>query len=215
MLFKDIQATIEIDLRKSIDELWNSVDKDGRWGVNKSRKENLAISFPENTDEEMKFYELYRQIIIGNRLIPKDYSELKKDIDKLFLCKKDGKIIAGAAIKIQDNKTILFLNASNHEFLKYQPNNLLYWSIIKWAKENDFSIFDLGGYQLNAENGSKLYEINKFKLRWGGEIKKYYIYDKNPFYIIGRKVIRNFPRIKKIREEIKFRDWEKKHDFKN
>lgn len=211
MLFKDIQATIEIDLKKSVDELWNNVDKDGRWGVNRARKENLTISFSENSDDEINFYELYKQTIISNRLIPKDYSELKKDIDKLFLCKKEGKIIAGAAIKIQDKKTILFLNASNPEFLKYQPNNLLYWEIIRWSKENGFAIFDLGGYQLNTEKGSKLYEINKFKLRWGGEIRKYYIYDENPFYILGRKIIRNFPRIKKIREGIKFKAWGKKH----
>lgn len=211
MLFKDIRATIEINLKKSIDELWENIDKDGRWGVNKARKENLIVSFSLNNNDETEFYKLYKQTIIGNRLIPKDYSELKKGIDKLFLCKKEGRIIAGAAVKIEGDKIILFLNASSHEFLKYQPNNLLYWEIIKWSRENGFSIFDLGGYQLNTERGSKLYEINKFKLRWGGEIKKYYIYDKNPFYILGRKIIRNFPMIKKLREEIKFKKWEKEN----
>lgn len=212
MIFKDIQATIEIDLSKNIDELWNNVDKDGRWGVNKARREKLAISLAANNEEEKEFYKLYLETIIWNRLIPKDYSELKEDIGKLFLCKKEGKIIAGAAIKIKGNKTILFLNASSREFLKFQPNNLLYWAMIRWSKERGFSVFDLGGYQLNAKKGSKLYEVNKFKLRWGGKIKEYYVYSNNFFYILGRKIIRNFPKIKKLREEIKFRKWEKKNE---
>ena len=214
MKFKDIQATIEIDLSKSIEELWNNVDKEGRWGVNKARKENLIVEFPENSDEEEEFYKLYRETIIWNRLIPKDYSELKKEIGKLFLCKREGKIIAGAAIKIKENKTILFLNASNHEFLKFQPNNLLYWTIIRWSKDNGFSVFDLGGYQLNAKKGSKLYEVNRFKLRWGGEIKKYHVYSSNPLQILGRNIIRNSPKIKKIREEIKFKKWKRKNAAK-
>ena len=143
-------------------------------------------------------------------LVPKDYEELKNETTKLFLCIKEGKIIAGAAIKIRENRTILFLNASNHEFLKFQPNNLLYWHIVEWSKRNNYQIFDLGGYQLKAKEGSKLYEINKFKERWGGEIKRYYIYSKNPLYIIGRRIIRNFPKIKRARENIKFSRWKKK-----
>ena len=209
MLFRDIQATIEIDLGKDLEELWGCVDKDGRWGVNKARKENLEIDFANSEEEIKEFYDLYKETMVYSKLVPKSFVELKKDIDKLFLCKKDGKIIAGAAVKLRDSKTILFLNASNHEYLKYQPNNLLYWSIIEWSKNNGYKIYDLGGYQLNAKIGSKLYEINKFKKRWGGKIKIYYVRSNNPFYILGRKIIRNSPKIKKLREEIKFRKWEK------
>lgn len=123
----------------------------------------------------------------------------------MFGCFFENKMIAGAVIKIGEDRITLFLNASEHEHLKYQPNNLLYWSIIKWGKENKFKIFDLGGYQLNAKEGAKLYEINRFKLRWGGKIVEYPVYSKNPFYIMGRKTIRNVPFIKKVRDELKIK----------
>jgi lipid II:glycine glycyltransferase (peptidoglycan interpeptide bridge formation enzyme) len=105
---------------------------------------------------------------------------------------------------IENNRKIeLFLNASDINALKFQPNNLLYWEIIEYGKKNNFAIFDLGGYQSGAKPGNKLYEINRFKERWGGKIVQYDIYSKNLLYIIGRKIIRNFYFIKKIRDKIK------------
>ena len=113
MIFKDIQGTIEIDLNKSLEELWKNADKDARWGVNKARKEGLKIDFPQDESEKNYFYNLYKDTMVWNRLVPKKKEELNKKISKLFLCKKQGEIVAGAAIEIKDNKTILFLNASN------------------------------------------------------------------------------------------------------
>lgn len=140
--------------------------------------------------------------------MPLNIEEVKEG--KLFVCIFEGKIIAGAVVKINE-KVTLFLNASKHDYLKFQPNNLLYWSIIKWGKENKFGIFDLGGYQAGAKPGEKLYDINRFKLRWGGEIKNYNIYSWNIFYILGRKIIRNFPWIKEKRDKIKM--WVNKEKF--
>ena len=48
---------------------------------------------------------------------------------------------------------------------------------------------------------NKLYQINKFKSRWGGEIVEQPIYFKNPIKVLGRKTIRNVHFIKKIRDQ--------------
>lgn len=201
--FKDKRATIEIDLSKSLEELWNSLDKDAKWGVKKAEKSGLNVKIIEDEMGWKDFYEIYKKTCLYGKIVPRDMDEIK--IGKLLGCFFEGKMIAGAVIKINADRVTLFLNASEHEHLKYQPNNLLYWSIIKWGKENGFKIFDLGGYQINAKEGSKLYEINRFKLRWGGEIKEYPVYSKNPLYIIGRKTIRNVPFIKKMRDELKIK----------
>lgn len=189
--FRDIQATIIIDLNKSEEELWKNIDKDARWGVKKAEKENLIIK--EDFLEDLgKFYEIYKETCRFGGINPLSLDEILKNKPKFFFCYKNDILIAGSAIIIEDDKKFrLFLNASNHEYLKFQPNNLLYWYLIKWGKTNGFKIFDLGGYQLNAKPGNKLYNINRFKERWGGEIKIYYIYSYNPFYILGRKLIRN------------------------
>ncbi|MGD9276215.1 MAG: peptidoglycan bridge formation glycyltransferase FemA/FemB family protein [Candidatus Pacearchaeota archaeon] len=208
--FRDVQATIEIDLKgKSEKELWNSIDKDAKWGVKKAEKSRLKIEIKEDEKSWGKFYEIYKETCKYGKIVPIPIEECKEG--KLFACFLEDKLIAGAVIKVKKNKIILFLNASIHKFLKYQPNNLLYWSIIKWGGENDFETFDLGGYQLNTRKDDKLYHINKFKLRWGGKIKKYPVYSYNPIYIIGRKIIRNFGFIKKLRDNIKV--WKNRKKF--
>jgi lipid II:glycine glycyltransferase (peptidoglycan interpeptide bridge formation enzyme) len=187
--FKDIRTTIEIDLKKSTEELWNSLDKDAKWGIKKAQKEGLKIKIANDEDNFKRFYECYKETCRYGRISPIKLEEVMKG--QLFACFLGEKLIAGAVIKTEKEKIELFLNASSHEYLRYQPNNLLYWEIIIWGKNNNFKIFDLGGYQANARKEDKLYNINRFKLRWGGEIKIYPIYGKNLFYILGRKAIRN------------------------
>lgn len=210
-MFKDIQATIHIDLDKNLEELWNSLDKDARWGVNRARKENLRLQIVNDENFWKEFYDLYISTILDGGVTPKKIEELKSENPVLFLCFRNEELIAGAAIKTYENKTELFLNASKKDALKYQPNNFLYWEIIEWSKKNGFKIFDLGGYQLNAPTGSKLEQINKFKERWGGKVVTFKISSVNPLYIIGRKLIRNFPFIKKIRDKLKVAQWKRQN----
>ncbi len=162
------------------------------------------MTFEESKDWDV-FYKIYKDTLERGRVEIKEKEEIKKLAANLFIAKKENKIIAGAAIKIQESRVKLYLNASEKEYLNFQPNNLLYWNILKWSKENGFEIFDLGGYQENAVKGDKLYEINRFKQRWGGEIKRIDIYSKNFLWIIGRKLIRNSRILWKLNSKIRRR----------
>jgi lipid II:glycine glycyltransferase (peptidoglycan interpeptide bridge formation enzyme) len=203
--FSDVQATIEIDLTRTEEELWNSIDKDARWGVKKAEKEGLLISGITQESDWKEFYEIYKKTIIAGGIVPDDFDEIKLKDYMLFVCRKNDKIIAGAIIFIEKDKFTLKYNASLHEFLNLQPNNLLYWHLIKWGKERGFKVFDLGGYQINASG--HLTGVNRFKERWGGKVIKYKIHSWNPIYILGRKVIRNCPKIKAFREKIKMKKY--------
>jgi len=204
--FKDSQGTIEIDLAKSEQELWENVDKDGRWGVKKAEKENLTIKEDFFPADLAQFFEIYQETCLYGGINPHSKEEIDKENTKFFLCYKDNKVIAGSAVIINNKERFtLFLNASHNDYLKYQPNNLLYWHCIIWGKKNNYKIFDLGGYQLGAKPGEKLYNINRFKERWGGQIKINYVYSYNLFYIIGRKLIKNSAFFKKIWDKIQKR----------
>jgi lipid II:glycine glycyltransferase (peptidoglycan interpeptide bridge formation enzyme) len=187
--FRDVRATIEIDLSEDLENLWENLDKDARWGVNKAKKSGLVVNVTNKEKDWKEFYKCYKETCNYGGIKPINLEEMKNGI--LFACYLNKKLIAGSVIKIEKEIITLFLNASKHEFLNYQPNNLLYWSIIEWGKKNNYDKFDLGGYQLNAQEGGKLDQINRFKIRWGGEIVKQPIYSKNLFYILGRKLIRN------------------------
>jgi lipid II:glycine glycyltransferase (peptidoglycan interpeptide bridge formation enzyme) len=192
--FRYTVPTIEIDLTNSVENLLNNLDKDARWGLNKAKKEGL-VAKEADEQEAKEFYKIYLEMCSNNSIESRsfeDISQAKEEgyIRKIFVCKKDRIIASGAAITIDKKRNVisLYINASNHEFLKLQPNNLIYWTIIEYGKKINAGGFDLGGYEPNAKKGSKLYEINRFKERWGGKIVKYPVYSKNPFYILGKKI---------------------------
>jgi lipid II:glycine glycyltransferase (peptidoglycan interpeptide bridge formation enzyme) len=82
----------------------------------------------------------------------------------------------------------LNVNASLEGYRHLQPNNLLYWNCITWAKEQGYKELDLGGWQINARDNA--IGVNKFKEKWG--TVTYYYEDFPVFKSIGRKLIRNF-----------------------
>ena len=202
--FKDVQATILIDLKKPEKKLFENLDKDARWGVNRAKRENLKVKKTKDEKDLEQFYEIYKETCKWGGIFPKPLDEIKKETI-FFICKKDEKIIAGAAVKKRKNTIELFLNASLHEYQKFQPNNLLYWNMLIWARRNRYKYFDLGGYQLGTKKGDKLYNINRFKERWGGKVTKTNVYSKNLFYILGRKIIRKSKTAKRVWDKLKGR----------
>lgn len=198
--------TIEVDLTQSIEDIWKNLDKDARWGVNKAKKEGLTVKEADESDAK-EFYEIYRHMCQYNRIRQSEFEDIyNPGLDtrpkKILVCKKDEKLIAGASI-IEDSSlsTIsLYKNASLAEYLELQPNNLLYWSIIEYGKNRGIRAFDLGGYDECAMKGTKTYEINRFKARWGGKIVDYVVYSKNPLYILV-KAISELSFIRNIKEK--------------
>ena len=62
--------------------------------------------------------------------------------------------------------------ASLPDFLTDRPNDALMGHSINWAKRNKLKFYNLGGSPEKAEG------LIKFKEDWGGERKKYFIYEK-------------------------------------
>ena len=90
-------------------------------------------------------------------------------------------------------------NASLPEFLKLQPNNLLYWHCMLWCKDNKYDKLDLGGWQIKATGNAV--GVNRFKERWGDIV--YYKADYPASRIIVRRLIRNFGFFRKLSKKLK------------
>lgn len=200
--FKDVQATILIDLTKDEKELWNNLKDDAKRYLKKSFKQGLVFEESKNWED---FYPIYEKVAIFGKIKPKPLEELKKGNYNLLAVKYESKLIGGIAIDFKDNIPYMMINAIDSDFYNTRAGYFVYWNMILWAKKSGYNILDLGGYQLNSKPNDKLYNINQFKEKWGGEIKVYEIYSKNPFYILGRKVIRNIHWIKKARDSIKMK----------
>ena len=196
--------TILVDLKKSEEDLWNGLEKkSARWGVKFAKKNDL--SFKIATEREVKqFYPLYKKTAKDGRFNSKPLKFLivlrDTDVSKFFIIKHLKKIVAGGLILIdqENNYSILDLTASSDKGLKLQAMPFLYWQLILYSKSLGLNCFDLGGYDKDAKEGEKTYNINKFKERFGGEIVEQSIYSTNWKYPALRYVLRKFKFLKKL-----------------
>ena len=190
---KDKIATVLVDLKSSQEEILKGFQKDGRYGIKKAMKEGLEVIQSEASVDWYGYYDIYKDSMKTVGVEPMSFDELRKESCALLICFKGNKIIAGATLKMPKDVfaygdvPTLGTNASLEEYRSSQPNNLLYWHCILWAKEKGFDVLDLGGWQMNAKGNAV--GVNKFKERFG----KITYYEKDfPFYrAIGRKLIRN------------------------
>lgn len=186
--FKDVRATIEIDITKNEEELLSNMDRSRRKNINTAKESLIFIEAKE--EEWPEWYEIYSKVWRSGGTNPDKLDDLKKSNFKLYLAKKDDKIVGGALFEEREDRIIFRAFASLIEYQEFRVNDFLYWSSIIWAKNNNKKIVDLGGWQINARG--HLTGVNQFKEKWGGKIVYYEVYSYNPFYILGRKLIKKY-----------------------
>lgn len=164
------QATIILDLSKGADELFKGFSQTRRNEIRKAIKQNkVQISEIENTDELAELYEIHcdwnkRKGNKPDKFEDFELSWKQKDYRRSFIAKHDGKIIAGSHYRFCSKGVIEY--AANNSIIEYQklkPNDLLGWHSIRWACENGFALYSMGGSHL-------------FLRRFGGEAVSTYRY---------------------------------------
>ena len=126
---KDINATIIIDLKANEEEIMKNLHKDARWGINRARKEGLIVEETDKDEDWGLVYLIFKQTMKEVGFVPIPLKVLKNNTKRLFVCKKDEEIIAGAGIGFVGlyniNTPRLCFNVSLKGYLPLQPNNLL------------------------------------------------------------------------------------------
>lgn len=203
--YKEVRNhTSLVKLNKTKEELWTALEKKSiRWGIKTAEKNNLVFE-PIREDEVDDFYYLYDQTARegGFQGESRNMINYLKDTEfsKLFVVKKDNKVIAGGLILIdkQNKISTLDLTGASDEGLRLQAMPFLYWNLILYSKQAGEEIFDLGGYDTEAKRGDKVYNINKYKERFGGDIKEQLIFSSNWKYKFARNSMRSMGLLKRI-----------------
>lgn len=195
--------TLIVDLQKPEEELWKNLEKkSARWGVKTAQGNRLQFEECKSQIELKEFYEIYEKKVLKEGFGLKTLRFLKillnSNLVKLFLVKKDNRIIAGGIILLDWDYSILSLTAANEEGYKSQAMSFLYWNLILFSKKADKKYFDMGGYDIEAKIGDKMYSINKYKENFGGFIKEQSIYATNWTYPFVRLLMKKMRFIKKL-----------------
>ena len=158
------------------EKLWNNFIRITRKGIKKAQKSGLTLNEIKDENELKKFYELYLKSMrdFGTPQHSYDFfanffNMMKKNIRGLN-CYKDGKLIGSLIVLCSKNYMYAAYNFSEHSSLIYQPNDLLYWEMIRWAIKNEIKYFDFGQCETDAKEGSHAAGIYKFKSKWMGTL---------------------------------------------
>jgi len=180
---KEISTTLVLDLTKSIDDIWNGMNKDCRRQINKAQKDNIIVRFNERFDE---FYRMNQDFRTRRRL-PAAFISPEEMRKNYFLAtyESDGKLMGGH-LSIKDGLRIRQLYSCNMKDLESgisksaygQGNRLAIWEMIKSLKKEGLVEFDFGGYA-TGKLGEELKGINEFKLSFGGTVCEKFSYYKS------------------------------------
>lgn len=163
--------TIVIDLTKSLEEIKNNMSTKFKYNVRLAQKKGLLCEHHINPQHKTidQFYELYLKTAERNKFKPKAKSvfqsitnEFNENITISIVY--DNKEPIAAAFNISyGNRLTYYFGASDINHREKMPNNLLHYSIIKWAKKNDYTEYDLFGIAPKTNKNHPWEGFTKFK----------------------------------------------------
>ena len=142
-----------LDLSLGADTLLKQFGTTHRRNIKLAAKNGVEVSEASTREDFDAFYEVYDAWCTMKKLF-KYPNELEwevfqttKNNRRLFVAKKDGKVIAGTTIRFCPGGLVEYSrNCSMPEFLHTKPNDLLMWHAIRWSCENSFSHFSMGAH---------------------------------------------------------------------
>lgn len=163
--------------------VWKKLDpKSVRWAIGKARKDGVTVRKASSISDINIFYRLNlktkRRIGVPGHpenLFLNMFNKMG-NYSTLYLAEYQSKVIAGI-ITQKFNKTVVYgYGASDDEYRKHQPNDLLVWTAIEESCIDGFKFFDFG----RTSPGER--SVTSFKKHWGTEERKlaYYYYPKVP-----------------------------------
>ena len=183
--------TFLIDLGRTKDEIYADFDASGaRYKIRKALKCGVVVKPAQSAEEKLKFYDFYQDFVLDPKRKNKILVLQKNEIDRLhifYALSADGEFLGGVGlIPSPDGRILVYKYAATlHRFCE---NELLLWQGIQYAKDNDFSYFDMSQMTLTDDKNSDSYRLFQFKRKFGGELVDFYTYVrfKGPLVILAK-----------------------------
>lgn len=150
------------------DETWRQLEKNRRKKVRKAQKNGLMAEIGEPGRAIKDFYDVYARTMhdLGT---PAHSAVFFRQVVNEFpnctriLLVRIGRKVVGSGFLFMWNSTLTCgWGGSLKEYLWCEPNDLLYWEVIKYGCEQGFSSIDFGRSLAGSGNAS-------FKKEWGGK----------------------------------------------
>jgi len=173
-------ATIRIDLTQSLDQIIAGMSRTRRQNIHnlENAGEQWSCYHDDSSNSLKLLYGMYHQTITRTGKSPKCYHDLCLMHETLasygasfVLVVKHYDQPVAAVLLVPMRKHFWMFGASmagDAKELK-TASVALYWEIIKWAKSQGYTEFDLQGIPDPPNPDDPLFGVYQFKQRWGGE----------------------------------------------
>lgn len=163
-----------VDLTISEEELLKNMHSKHRNVIRKAIKDGVVV---EETENISLIYENLKETMQRqNRAYPSlEELEKIKNLVKFYIAKKDD-MIQGCAVLPYNRFGSYYLYGGSIARPYTGALNYLHYYAMLDMKKNGVKKYDFMGARLNVEKGSKLEGIQRFKSRFGGELKEGYLW---------------------------------------
>ena len=191
-----------IDLTKTKDELFNSLDKRRRYGIRKAKERGIVVEELNEENLILTSYKLLKETYKNAKLPLADISLFRnafkilksRNMIKTFMAKYEDNYIATIVLLVYKNIIYDWYAGASRNYLKFYPNDLLVWHTLEWGSDNNFRLFDFGG----AGKPNEEYGVRKFKEQFGGKLVEFGRYEKIYSPVKMKIAKRGFGIIRKI-----------------
>ncbi len=174
---KDSFVTLMLNLSGDPELHWSKISSRNRNKIRKAEKSGLSVDF--GMQHLADFHRIYSINLrhLGTPIFPlrmfQKVAEVFQEQVELLVLKHGGEVVSGMFLfKFKDMISEPWV-ASLRKYNRVYVNNLLYWQAIRYACENNFSVFDFGRSTVDTGTYS-------FKLQWGAEpVQLHYQYHLN------------------------------------
>jgi lipid II:glycine glycyltransferase (peptidoglycan interpeptide bridge formation enzyme) len=169
-----------IDLTLSEEELFANIHSKHRNVIKKAQKDGVVISNgPENFDKciDLIILTLQRQnmLYLSKMMYKKLSDKLGENID-FWVATKDGEVQGSTLLVWNKGHSAYYLSGGSIDSPHQGSMNLLHWEAIRLMKSRGVREYNFVGARIKPDEGSRLEGIQRFKSRFGGEMRTGYLW---------------------------------------
>ena len=179
----NFDATVTVDLSPPEEELLARMRKSTRYSVRKAAREGVKVVEPEDFEGAWETFYGWMEdtaerksgfTIRRPRGYLHDMMRAMREAGQghLFFAVYEGTPLAGVFIFTFGEKYWFMHGASSTEKRSYNPNHLLQWEVMRWARRRGIRYYDMVGIPKPEDRNEDdpYYGVYRFKIGFGGEI---------------------------------------------
>jgi lipid II:glycine glycyltransferase (peptidoglycan interpeptide bridge formation enzyme) len=177
------KAVMVLDLAPDVEKVFAGFRSKWRYNVRLAERKGVEVARAKREDLPA-FYELLVEtarrdrFFVRGRQYFEDLFEILEPAGMMamFLARFEGTPIAGAICMGFGSRLTYVYGASSNEHRNVMPNHLMQWTMIRWAKEKGYGIYDFRGVS-PLRDGKPVEEhlagLNRFKDGFGARYVEY------------------------------------------